>query len=395
MLRGLCSFSLLCLITFGLKLNITLVTRISPRTSSSGNRCVCLSVRVHVCRTLVCEPSTEVSTSSCVVLGRVLQLWESEPPHPLMQGGGGTHHPRECHWDDVIPTVIVGVVTVRQTCVKWLHHTLATGCTTLCDLHCVAWLSVPVATGHPVVCCNHTRSCSPNMYMCVCVVSGCEGCVLNKFLSTYIDKRFSSFMYKPLPSHPLPSHPVSCSPLPSHRLLTHPLPSHPLPSPPVQMDDHGYVPIHIIARFNRVRSLCPDFNYILECIGSSSFLETNGHRVRRREGWEQWLIITSPRSEGAGPSFDGLRAGPLEADFAAGQQDADVSPLSSGSSGSQNKATGQFEAGIQNSPEEESPQEWQEVQRRKSTGSSTKEERRVKVGLSACAETRCCRGTSL
>ena len=194
---------------------------------------MCLSVRVRVCQTLVCEPSTEVSTSSCVVLGRVLQLWESELPHPLMQGGGATHHPRECHWDDVIPTVIVGVVTVRQTCVKWLHHTLATGCTTLCDLHCVAWLSVPVATGHPVVCCNHTRSCSPNTYVCVCVVRGCEGCVLNKFLSTYIYKRFSSFMYNPLPSHPFPSHPVSCSPLPSHHLPTHPLPSHPLPSPPL------------------------------------------------------------------------------------------------------------------------------------------------------------------
>ena len=77
----------------------------------------------------------------------------------------------------------------------------------------------------------------------------------------------------------------------------------------------------------------------------------------------------------------------MEADFSAGQQDADVSPLSSGSSGSQNKATGQFEAGMQNSPEGESPQEWQEVQRRKSTGSSTKgEERRTKVGSSARAE---------
>lgn len=150
----------------------------------------------------------------------------------------------------------------------------------------------------------------------------------------------------------------------------------------MQMDDHGYVPIHIIARFNRVRSLCPDFNYILDCISCSSFLETAGNRVRRRDGWEQWLMITSPRSEGAAPSFDGLRAGPVEAEFVTDQQDIDVSPLSSGSSGSQNKATGQFEAGIQNSPEGESPQEWQEVQRKKGTANgANKEERRTKVSL--------------
>ena len=90
-------------------------------------------------------------------------------------------------------------------------------------------------------------------------------------------------------------------------------------------------------------------------------------------------MITSPRSEGAAPSFDVLRTEPVEAEYVANQEDVDVSPLSSGSSGSQNKATGQFEDGMQNSPEGESPQEWQEVQRKKNTGSSTKEEKRPKV----------------
>ena len=89
-------------------------------------------------------------------------------------------------------------------------------------------------------------------------------------------------------------------------------------------------------------------------------------------------MTTSPRSEGAPPSFEQLRVEPDEGDHMAAQQDVDVSPHSSGSSGSQNKATGQFEAGIQNSPEGDSPQEWQEVQRKKNT-SSSKEEKRPKV----------------
>ena len=97
--------------------------------------CVCcvVSFIATVVVTLLCEKtvlvassfgtqlSTEVSTSSCVVLGCVLQLWDSKLPHLLLRGVRATHHPRERHWDDVVPTGIVWVVTVW---LAWFYSTL-------------------------------------------------------------------------------------------------------------------------------------------------------------------------------------------------------------------------------------------------------------------------------
>ena len=64
------------------------------------------------------------------------------------------------------------------------------------------------------------------------------------------------------------------------------------------MDDQGYVSLETLARFNRVRSLSQDIDFIFECIKSSSMLEIKQNLVRRIDGWKKWVMSPSPQSEG-------------------------------------------------------------------------------------------------
>nr|VZI20725.1 unnamed protein product [Spirometra erinaceieuropaei] len=61
-----------------------------------------------------------------------------------------------------------------------------------------------------------------------------------------------------------------------------------------QMDDGGWVPLSVIARFNRVASLSTDLDKIMQALQSSQTLELDltGMRVRCRKRPEQWVIRT-------------------------------------------------------------------------------------------------------
>ncbi|VDM00470.1 unnamed protein product [Schistocephalus solidus] len=61
-----------------------------------------------------------------------------------------------------------------------------------------------------------------------------------------------------------------------------------------QMDDGGWVPLTVIARFNRVASLSTDLNKIMQALQPSQTLELDltGMRVRCRKRPEQWVIRT-------------------------------------------------------------------------------------------------------
>jgi hypothetical protein len=107
-----------------------------------------------------------------------------------------------------------------------------------------------------------------------------------------------------------------------------------------QMDDQGFVHVSVIARFNRVRHLSIDQEFILECIAPSRFLEISGQKIRRAFGWEQWLMTSSPQSDG------GIPEGNMFGNF---PDDPSEEVLLDGS-GQQNKATGQFEDGFGYSP---------------------------------------------
>lgn len=56
------------------------------------------------------------------------------------------------------------------------------------------------------------------------------------------------------------------------------------------MDDQGWVPIKLIAGFNKVMHLTENIQHIVEALRASSFLEVQGDKVRRRHDWQRWIM---------------------------------------------------------------------------------------------------------
>jgi hypothetical protein len=56
------------------------------------------------------------------------------------------------------------------------------------------------------------------------------------------------------------------------------------------MDARGWVPISIIAKFNRVRSMTTNVHFILDALRSSNVVEVQGDKLRKREDWSNWLL---------------------------------------------------------------------------------------------------------
>ncbi|RIA82146.1 hypothetical protein C1645_835849 [Glomus cerebriforme] len=56
------------------------------------------------------------------------------------------------------------------------------------------------------------------------------------------------------------------------------------------MDSEGYVPISLLAGFNRVKALTMDEKLVREALLMSYIVEVIGDKVRKREGWEFWLL---------------------------------------------------------------------------------------------------------
>lgn len=55
------------------------------------------------------------------------------------------------------------------------------------------------------------------------------------------------------------------------------------------MDNHGWVPISIIAGFKRVKSMSTDIPFILDSLQASSTIEVQGDKVRRRDEWFKYV----------------------------------------------------------------------------------------------------------
>lgn len=58
------------------------------------------------------------------------------------------------------------------------------------------------------------------------------------------------------------------------------------------MDNQGWVPISTIADFKRVKRMSTDIPFILDALQSSSSVEVQGNKIRRRNEWPRWI----PRS---------------------------------------------------------------------------------------------------
>ncbi|XP_065839160.1 la-related protein 1-like isoform X2 [Oscarella lobularis] len=57
-----------------------------------------------------------------------------------------------------------------------------------------------------------------------------------------------------------------------------------------QMDSEGFIPLNLVASFYRVQALCQDYSLIRKAIEESEVVELIDDKLRKKEGWEQWLI---------------------------------------------------------------------------------------------------------
>lgn len=69
------------------------------------------------------------------------------------------------------------------------------------------------------------------------------------------------------------------------------------------MDEQGWVPVALIAGFNRVRQLTNNIpnniNYILDLVRSSELVEVQGENIRRRGDWMIWVLPSQPSPHGS------------------------------------------------------------------------------------------------
>ncbi|KAG0309529.1 La ribonucleoprotein domain member 1 [Linnemannia gamsii] len=65
-----------------------------------------------------------------------------------------------------------------------------------------------------------------------------------------------------------------------------------------QMNDEGYVPLSLVANFNRVKYLTTDHALIKDVLKTSKEIETKGDKIRRRGDWATWVF---PKEDGAAP----------------------------------------------------------------------------------------------
>ncbi|CAK9143844.1 unnamed protein product [Ilex paraguariensis] len=80
-----------------------------------------------------------------------------------------------------------------------------------------------------------------------------------------------------------------------------------------KMDDHGWVPITLIASFPRVQCLTSNIQFILDSLRASTVVEVQGDKVRRHNEWRKWLpanarFPTDSGSQSPGGSTDDVLA---------------------------------------------------------------------------------------
>lgn len=72
----------------------------------------------------------------------------------------------------------------------------------------------------------------------------------------------------------------------------------------LKMDDQGWVPIEVIASFNKVSRLTNDIQLVLNALQSSEVVEVQDEKIRKKNDWSKWIFpasvpisyVSSPRS---------------------------------------------------------------------------------------------------
>ncbi|XP_028784674.1 la-related protein 1C isoform X2 [Neltuma alba] len=81
------------------------------------------------------------------------------------------------------------------------------------------------------------------------------------------------------------------------------------------MDEQGWVSISLIASFPRVKSLTSNIQLILDSLRTSTLVEVQADKVRRRNQWKKWLPSSQLRVDSALASSGGSNHNNLVADF--------------------------------------------------------------------------------
>ncbi|KAG4206902.1 hypothetical protein ERO13_A03G034600v2 [Gossypium hirsutum] len=68
------------------------------------------------------------------------------------------------------------------------------------------------------------------------------------------------------------------------------------------MDDQGWVPVSTIADFKRVKRMSTDIQFILDALQSSSTVEVQGDKIRRRDEWSKWIPVGSTTLSSEAPA---------------------------------------------------------------------------------------------
>nr|CAD1835717.1 unnamed protein product [Ananas comosus var. bracteatus] len=56
------------------------------------------------------------------------------------------------------------------------------------------------------------------------------------------------------------------------------------------MDEQGWVPLSLIASFNKVREITNSLEFIVETVQLSTVAELQGDKIRRRNDWMNWVL---------------------------------------------------------------------------------------------------------
>jgi len=57
-----------------------------------------------------------------------------------------------------------------------------------------------------------------------------------------------------------------------------------------QMNEEGFLPLALIAGFNRVKSLTTDMQLIIETVQTSTLVECKEDKIRKKDDWKTWLL---------------------------------------------------------------------------------------------------------
>ncbi|XP_058090806.1 la-related protein 1C-like [Magnolia sinica] len=73
------------------------------------------------------------------------------------------------------------------------------------------------------------------------------------------------------------------------------------------MDEHGWVPISLIANFNRVKQITNSIQFILDTVRMSTIVEVQGEKIRKRNDWMTWILPpTNQSAASSGPLSPGI-----------------------------------------------------------------------------------------